>query len=216
MKYTQEKLRVMLVDDHRVLNEGMTTLLNATGDMRVCGTAGNLEEAFAVFKKANPDVVLLDLNLGANQSGFTFLEKIKPTSPRVRVIVVSTFDDETFRGHARLLGADDYIAKGASFNEIVSAIRHVVRADPVRPGAAMPSQTSVQERRSALFNSLSGNEKRVVELLLEGRSQKEIGAEIGITPSTVGTYVQRARDKFGAKSVAHLVSIIESVIPEVK
>lgn len=215
MKETSGKIRVMLVDDHRVLTESLAALLKAEGDLHVCGVAGNLAEAEAVFKKARPDVVLLDLNLGADESGFTFLQKVKASALMVRVVIVSTFDGETFRSHARSLGADDYVAKGASTAEIVAAIRGAVRRNPVRPGGTAASADGAEGRRR-IFEGLSDSERKVVKYLTEGLSQKEIAAEMDVSASTVGTYVQRARDKFGARSLAHLVSIVESVIAEGK
>lgn len=209
MKKDKDKICVMIVDDHRVLAESLSTLLGSEPGIRVCGNAANLAEADALLSAKNPDVILLDLNLGENESGFTLLEKVKATRPEIRVVVVSTYDGETFRGHAALLGADDYVPKGSAASEIVAAIRHAVSSDPVRPGGESFAKTALQRHRCELFAALSPSEKRTLNLLVSGLSQKEIGARMGISASTVGTYVQRARDKFNARSLAHLISIVE-------
>lgn len=208
------KLNVMVVDDHRVLTESLSVFLNATPDMRVCAVAENLTNAFAAVEKSSPDVILLDIDLGGGESGFTLLEKVKATRPGVRVVMVSTFDGEMYRRMAQVMGADDYIAKGASISEIVDAIRNSMRRDAARPVGSMVVSQSRKEAMEKIFGSLSENERRVVRMLGSGLSQKEIAASIGITASTVGTYVQRARDKFGARSVPHLVSIVEGIISE--
>lgn len=211
MKDDFDKIRVMLVDDHRVLTESLEVLLKASGDISVCGSAANLAEAFEMFSKKRPDVVLLDLNLGANESGFTFLTKAKAEEPETRVVILSTLEGDTFRSHARSLGADDYVAKGSTTAEIVAAIRAVYRRDSARPGG-VSAPAAAQAGRNAVYNHLSSSERRVLEYLTAGLSQKEIAVRTNVSASTVGTYVQRMREKFGARSVAHLVSMAETVI----
>ncbi len=207
-----EKLKVMIVDDHRVLAESLSALLGAEPGIRICGTAGNLAEAESVFARTKPDVILLDLNLGENESGFSLLEKVKAANPGVRVIIVSTYDGETFRSHASQLGADDYVAKGAAASEIIAAIRHAASSDSARPGAYAPAGAS-DARRRALYEGLSPSERKTLLLLTEGYSQKEIAHQMGVSASTVATYVQRSREKFGARSLVHLISIAETVVP---
>jgi DNA-binding NarL/FixJ family response regulator len=192
------KIHVLLVDDHACMVWGLSRLLAEEPDLTVVGTASCLREAECELVGKRPDVVVLDLRLGNNESGFTFVQRAKALLPDVKIIVFSTYDGEIYRRHAEGLGVHGYVAKA---EEIAVLKREIFRV------ARRVGRTSGGPGFGTAMKMLSQSEAQVLKGLAQGLSQKEVAGEIGVSPSTVATHVQRAREKLGVRSIFEMMNL---------
>jgi len=186
-------IRVAIVDDHPVVREGTAALLGAQDGLEVVGTASSLEEAATLVAKTAIDVLLLDIRLGSD-SGLRLLSDGAGTV-RPAVIVLTAYDYPQYAEAALRLGAAGFVLKTAPLSELLDAIRRAAAgglAFGVRPGAASAG--------------LSSRELDVVRLVVEGRSNDEIGVALGIGSKTVETYLRRLFERFGTGSRTELAT----------
>lgn len=195
-------IRVLLVDDHPCVIAGLMRLFEGDPRILVVGSAACLQEAETELVGKAPDVLLLDLKLG-DESGFTFVPRAKELLPTVKIIVHSTYDDEIYRRHADSVGVNAYVAKSEDVEVLKEAICRAGRGAEA-DGASHPA--------GAALKKLSQAEAQVLRCLAEGLSQKEVAVELGISPSTVATHVQRAKEKMGVRSVSQLFPLAGLVL----
>jgi DNA-binding NarL/FixJ family response regulator len=196
-------IRVAIVDDHPVVRQGIGALLGSHPDLAVVGAAGTVDEAIDLLAREAIDVLLLDIRLGAD-SGLRFLDAAagarlasddpaRPATPAV--VVLSAYDYPQYAEAALRLGAAGYVVKSAPLEELVDAIRRAAAggmAFGVRPGRSRPR--------------VSPRELDVVRLVVEGRSNDEIGAELGIGVKTVETHLRRMFERFTVASRTELAA----------
>jgi DNA-binding NarL/FixJ family response regulator len=192
-------IRVGIVDDHPVVRQGIAALLDAQPDLEVVGGAGTISEAEALLEAESVDVLLLDIRLGT-ESGLHFLDRAMPGSGasgpgRPAVVVLSAYDYPQYSEAAFRLGAAGFVVKSAPLEELVGAIRRAVT------GAAASG-----ERRRSSRTRVSPRELDVVRLVVEGRSNDEIGAGLGIGVKTVETHLRRLFERFELVSRAELAA----------
>jgi DNA-binding NarL/FixJ family response regulator len=193
-------IRVGIVDDHPVVRQGIGALLDGQPDLEVVGGAGTIGEAAALLEEESVDVLLLDIRLGT-ESGLRFLDRAGkdasgtsgPGGPAV--VVLSAYDYPQYSEAAFRLGAAGFVVKSAPLEELVGAIRHAA-AGGFESGARRPrSRTRVSPR-----------ELDVVRLVVEGRSNDEIGAALGIGVKTVETHLRRLFERFELVSRTELAA----------
>jgi len=185
-------IRVAIVDDHPVVRDGTAALLERQEGIEVVGTADSVEDAERLIDRAQIDVLLLDIRLGAD-SGLKLLERV-PVERRPAVVIVSAYDYPQYAEAALRLGAVGFVLKSAPVRELVDAIRRAAAgglAFQVRPGHAL---------------RLSPRELEVVRLVVEGRSNDEIGATLGIGVKTVETHLHRLFTRFDVRSRTELAA----------
>lgn len=192
-------IRLLLIDDHECMLLGLSRLLAEAAEMRVVGIASCLLDAETELLKKKPDVVVLDIQLKGDESGFSFIPRAKALVPGIKIVIFSTFASEAHRRLGQLLGVDGYVAKGENMSVLVTTIRK-----SVFPQARHDEMTC---KTIGIRKGLSQSEERIFSGLSQGMSQKEVAATIGVSPSTVATHVQRAKEKLGAKSVAQLLAL---------
>ena len=191
-----QPIRVAVVDDHPVVREGTAALLGAQAGLEVVGTASSLEEAADLMRATDIDVVLLDIRLGTD-SGLSLLSSARDR-PLPAIVVVTAYDYPQYADAALRLGAAGFVLKTAPMAELVDAIRRAAAgglAFSRRPstGAGAPVR-------------LSGREHEVVRLVVDGRSNDEIGAALGIGSKTVETHLRRLFDRVGVASRTELAT----------
>jgi len=177
------KIGVLVVDDHPIMRLGVAAIINAQSDMKVCGQAGSGEEAVKMFKKFRPDVTLMDLRLPA-MSGLEALKAIRQEDGHARCIVLTTYEGDEDIHQALAAGAMGYIIKGMSHETLVDALRRVQAGIRFLPP---PVARSLADRTPN--SDLSPREREVLSLMVHGRSNREIAAELGITEATVKCHV---------------------------
>ncbi len=193
-----EKIKVLLVDDHAVVRAGLRTLLSNEPDISIVGEAKDGIEAIAKAGEVKPDVILMDIFM-PRCSGLEAVLKIKqdPQSPRVLILTVSEREQDLFQ--ALRLGADGYLLKSATINEVAEAIRRTFAGEgQLSPG--MASRLMAEFRRKASRPELSVRELEVLELLAEGLPDAEIASKLFISVSTVRTYLHRLLEKLHLKN----------------
>ncbi|MBO0860355.1 MAG: response regulator transcription factor [Chloracidobacterium sp.] len=176
-------IRVILVDDHPVVRFGLAAIIGLQPDMTVVAEAGSGEEACAVCSRHASDVVLMDLRL-PGLSGVEAIRAIRNSHPSPRFIVLTTYDGDEDIHKALEAGAQAYILKGMSHNELVNAIRMVHSGLKYIPPSV---SKSLAERPP--HSELSARELEVLELIVKGHSNREIGEALGISEATVKWHV---------------------------
>jgi DNA-binding NarL/FixJ family response regulator len=177
------KISVLVVDDHPIMRLGVAAIINAQGDMKVCGQAGSGEEAVTLFKKSRPDITLLDLRLPA-MSGLQALRVIRQEDPHARCIVLTTYEGDEDIHQALAAGAMGYIIKGMSHETLVDALRRVHAGTRFLPP---PVARSLADRTPN--SDLSPREREVLALMVHGKSNREIATALEITEATVKCHV---------------------------
>jgi DNA-binding NarL/FixJ family response regulator len=185
-------IRVAIVDDHPVVREGTAALLDAQPGLRMVGTAASLDEAVPLLDRAAVDVLLLDIRLGT-ESGLALLTG---DVPRPAVVVLTAYDYPQYAAAALRLGASGFVVKTAPVAELVDAIRT----------AAAGGLAYGRKPDPAAAAPLSRREIEVVRLVIDGKSNDEIGAALGITTKTVEGHLRRLFERLAVQSRTELAT----------
>lgn len=197
-----ETIRVILVDDHTLVREGVRVLLQAAPDIAVVGEAENGDAALELARRAMPDVVLLDLDM-PGRNGEAVLAELRSELPEVRVLILTMYPEQTRLVPLLTAGARGYLSKEAASRELVEAVRVVAAGEVyVRPAVARLLASAVAPRGAAVsardrFRTLSDREATVLRLVAEGYSGAEIARQLGLSTKTVDAYKHRIHDKLG-------------------
>ena len=204
-----DKLRILLIDDHAVVREGLKALVNAQPDMEVVGEASDGRSALALAREARPDVAVVDVSM-PGPGGAETTEQLKRSLPAIKVLALSVHED---KGYLRLLleaGASGYALKRAAAGELIHAIRVVASGglylDPTLAGKVVGRLVRRPSARESIqVEPLSDRENDVVLGLARGYSLKEIAARLQLSVKTVETYKARSLEKLGLRSRADIV-----------
>lgn len=185
-------IRVMLVDDHPVVREGLRGMLEAEPDLTVVGEAGSGEEAVARVASVAPDVILMDLRMG-NLDGVGATERILAGDAKAKVVVLTTYETDADILRAVEAGASGYLLKDASRADLANAVRAAARGETVL--APSVAGRLVNQVRRPATQSLSGREVEVLALVAKGLTNADIGRALHISEATVKTHLLRAFGK---------------------
>lgn len=202
------EIRILVVEDHAIVREGLRAILETEHGLSVVGQAADGKEALERFRELRPDVTLLDIHF-PNDSGLDILREIRAASPSARVLMISTFDHDEDVFKAFQLGAKGYILKDVERSEVVAAIRAVQdgrKVIPVWAGSKLAERAQTDE--------LSDRELEVLQLLAEGRANKEIAAKLGVSEGTVKAHFGHVFEKMGVsdRTQALLVALRRGLI----
>lgn len=198
-------IRLVIVDDHPVVRRGLRETLAAERDFSVVAEAGLPHEALAQLDAHICDVVLLDLSL-PGRGGLDLLSQILRRHAHVRVLIVSTHEESTHAVRAIRAGAAGYVAKTSAPEDLVKAVRAVVRHGLyLTPSVAAALARHAQGGAGPPLEQLSNREHEVLRLLAAGRSISEIGDQLALSVKTISTYRSRIAQKLGVRTTADLV-----------
>ncbi|WP_306999501.1 MadR family response regulator transcription factor [Amycolatopsis thermophila] len=202
----ERTLKIVLVDDHAIVRQGLRSILEREDDITVIGEAATAAEARAVVERTRPDIVLLDLKLstGSNTEGLEICSELTSRYPDLGVLVLTTFLDDALVVEAIHRGARGYVIKDVDTTGLVSSIRAVARNESAfdsRSASAM-----VRSIRTAPEEPvLTSREQGVLELLARGLSNRDIGSRLFISETTVKFHVRNIMRKIDASSRAEVV-----------
>jgi two-component system NarL family response regulator len=184
-------IRILVVEDHHVVRQGLVALLKTVPDVEVVAEAGDGQRAVELFREHRPDITIMDLRL-PKMSGVEAITAVRREFPSARVIVLTTFDGDEDIYRALQAGARGYLLKDMFGEELIDAIR-TVHAGRQRIPAAVAQRLA--ERMGG--PNLTARELEVLKCIVGGRSNKEIGSELSITEATVKTHVNNILSKLG-------------------
>ena len=184
-------IKVLVADDHEVVRSGLASLLKDS-EIDIVAEASSGEEAVQKTLKHHPDVVLLDIRM-PDSDGLTALERIRTESPETKVVMLSTYDNPTYVARSVALGACDYVLKGSSRKELISAITAAAKGESPSKVGEMRKVASTMARRPTTSDEdipLTNREAQVLRHVALGLSNREIGRSLGISIETVKEHVQ--------------------------
>jgi two-component system, NarL family, response regulator len=201
MRTDSSQIRILTVDDHALLREGIAALLNTEADMKLVAEASNGQQAIEMFRLHCPDVTLMDLQM-PTLNGIEAIIAIRSEFPSARIIVLTTYSGDIQVLRALKAGARAYILKGHVHRELLDTIR-VVHAGQKR----IPPEVAVELADHAAEEELTSREIDVLRLIATGSANKEIAGQLSIAEETVKSHVTKILAKLGANDRTHAVMI---------
>jgi two-component system, NarL family, invasion response regulator UvrY len=198
--------RVLLVDDHAVVRQGLKQVLAEALPDATFGDAGNADEALRMVRTANWDIVVLDMSL-PGKSGIELLKELRAAHPRLPVLVLSMHPEEQFAIRALKAGAAGYVTKRTAARDVVAAVRKVLSGGRY-VSASLAERLAAQTQAGSVeapHETLSDREYQVFRLLAMGKTVKQIGKELDLSPQTVSTHRTHILEKMGLESNAELI-----------
>jgi DNA-binding NarL/FixJ family response regulator len=205
-------IRVLIVDDHAVVREGIRHVLSTDEGLEVVGEASDGGEALVLVDRFHPDVVVLDLSM-PGISGLEVVAKLRTDVPDTKVLVLSIHDQDEYVLESLRAGAHGYLRKDSSPAEIRSAIRRVFEGgsvfspDVARQISSALQNERAQEERQQKIAQLSAREREVLVEIAKGATSKEIAGRLGISPRTVESHREALTRKLGIRGVAGLTRL---------
>lgn len=204
-------IRLLIIDDHEMVREGLKAMLSAEPDFAIVGDAANAEQAFALIERLRPDIILLDIRLPGT-SGIEVCRTVTERYPETAVIILTTFTDESLVAQCIQAGARGFIVKDIERFDLKRSIRAVARGE-----AAIDSKAAVavlaQLRRAPQNNNepapdpLSSQQIVILRLVAQGLSSREIAARLYLSENTVKGYVQEILHRLGVKNRTEAVMV---------
>jgi DNA-binding NarL/FixJ family response regulator len=204
-----QKIKVLLVDDHPLVREGLVNLISQQADLQICGEAGNEPQALELVRTVQPDVAIVDISLETG-SGIELIKSIKAMFPAVTVLVLSMHDESLYAERALRAGARGYIMKREAAKKVIEAIRCVLAgqlyvSDKV---AALMAEKFVEGRPAATaspIEQLSNRELEVFHLLGLGHNTRQIADHLHVGFKTVQAYCARIKEKLKLANATELL-----------
>jgi DNA-binding NarL/FixJ family response regulator len=201
--------RILVVDDHPLVREGLATRIAHQQDMEVCGEADSLNEALAQVKATSPNLVIIDIRL-TDSHGIDLIKEIHSRWPGVKMLVVSAYDESLYAERALRAGADGYINKRELQDNVIVALRTVLdgrcylspRMTQQLVGQAIGSKNS---RDHDPITRLSDREMEVFQLIGRGKTSSEIAQQLHLSAHTIDTHREKIRHKLGLKNSVKLM-----------
>lgn len=194
-----DSLHVLIADDHPIFRNGMRALLTSVPDIEVVGEATTGDEAVNLACTLQPDVILMDLQMPGGISGIEATRGILDTSPHIRILVVTMFEDDDSVFAALRAGARGYLLKGASPNEMVRAIQAVASGEaifsPTIAQRLIDFFASPRQKTVPIFPDLTDREREILTLIVQGHSNQEIAAHLVLSLKTVRNHVSNIFSK---------------------
>jgi len=216
-------IRILVVDDHSVVRQGIIALLEDEEDIIIAGEASDGDEVADMISKVRPDVILLDLTM-PRMSGIEVIKQVVPIHPKVRILIFSMHNNPDYILSAVLNGASGYLQKDTSRDEILAAVRSVAKGELYFPPHAAsiiiknlinqvvkvpePEITEEEIPESSIWKIITPREQQILKCLTEGMSSKEIAEHFDISSNTVANQRASIMKKANVKNTAELISLV--------
>src|SRR5712691_688357 len=215
----EQKITVFLLDDHEVVRRGVAELLAAEPDLQVVGEAATAAEALARAPAVRPDVAVLDVRL-PDGDGITVCRELRSRLPQLRCLMLTSFDDDDALFDAIMAGAAGYVLKQIRGSDLVGAVRTVASGESLldpQATARVLDRMRDQSRRSDPLSALTGQERKILELIGEGLTNRQIGERMFLAEKTVKNYVSALFAKLGmerrTQAAAYAARVFEDPRP---
>jgi NarL family two-component system response regulator LiaR len=199
-------IRVMLVDDHQMVRNGLSTFLLVHDDLELVGEANNGEQALVMFERVRPDVVLMDLKM-PRMDGVEATRALIARDPELRIIALTSFKEESLVQEALDAGAIGYLLKDIDADDLADAIRAAHRGEPTLAPEAAWVLFKASRRGPEIGDDLTEREREVLALIVEGATNPEIAEQLIISRSTVKTHVSNILSKLGVSTRTEAASL---------
>jgi DNA-binding NarL/FixJ family response regulator len=204
------KARILLVDDHPIVREGLVSLINRQEDMVICGQEGEVDRAIKALEELNPDLVIVDISLGGS-SGIELIKSIKTRRPKLPVLALSMHDESLYAERALRAGAYGYVMKREATEKLLSAVRRLLNG-----GVCVSDFVTKSIVRRAVDgtldapdhspgNQLSDRELQVFQMIGLGLGTREIAKELSLSVKTVETHCTHIKQKLNVKNSTLLI-----------
>ncbi|MCA9024322.1 MAG: response regulator transcription factor [Planctomycetaceae bacterium] len=193
--------QILIVDDHPIVREGYEQMISRHADLEVCAVAADTMDALRLCERAEPDLAIIDLSLKGG-SGLELCKQVKSRFPRITTLVISMHDEQLYAERALRAGALGYVNKADSTRHLINAIRHVLKGKLFLSEAMndrLLNRMVGHEGRPEMsaIESLSDRELQVFELLGEGKTVRDIAAQLKLSPKTIESYRENLKTKLG-------------------
>jgi DNA-binding NarL/FixJ family response regulator len=197
-------IRVLLVDDHEMVRAGLRALLRKAADLQIVGEVGTMAEALEAAARLRPEVVLMDLRL-PDGSGIEACREIRSELPEVRVLILTSYSDEQAAMATIMAGAAGYLLKDIGHEALLRAIRDAAAGNRI-----LDSKLSARVgRKMERLDALAPQERRILALVVEGKTNKEIGAALSLSDKTVKNYLSNAFQKLNVTRRSQAAALYE-------
>ena len=198
-------IRILLADDHSLVRQGFSMILEAQPDMQIVGQAGNGREAVDLAAKLRPDVVVMDVAM-PELNGIEATRRIIEASPRIRVLALSMHKDSVYVREVLRAGARGYLLKDSGDADLVAAVRAVAQGDGyLSPGVSDSVLSDYRRHVTDPLDLLSSREREVLQMIAEGKTNKEIANSLNLSVYTVEAHRGRIMEKLNLHSTSELV-----------
>ncbi|MBX5449614.1 response regulator [Thermogemmatispora sp.] len=203
-------IRLLIVDDHEMVREGLKAMLVSEPDFEIVGEASNAEQAMTLVERLHPDIILLDVRL-PGVSGVALCRQVCERYPEIGVIIVTTYTDENLVAECLQAGARGYIVKDIERFDLKRSIRAVARGeaaiDPKAAVAVLAHLRRTPVRQEPAPEPLSAQQLVILRLIAQGLSSREIAAKLYLSENTVKSYVQEILHRLGVKNRTEAVMV---------
>jgi DNA-binding NarL/FixJ family response regulator len=196
-----QTIRILVVDDHPVLREGLAAMIESQADMTLIAEAATGRDAIKLFKLHRPDVTIMDLRL-PDMNGIEAIVAIRQSSPQARVVVLTTYLGDVQAGRALMAGAQAFLLKATLRTDLLDTIRAVHKGQ-----RRVPAEVASEMAEYAADDSLTPREVEVLEQVASGNSNKQVAERLSISEDTVKAHMRNVLGKLGANDRTHAVTI---------
>jgi len=201
----KKKIRVLLADDHKMVRQGFRLILNSQEDMEVVGEAGNGHEAIELARTLRPDVLVMDVTM-PELNGIEATRRIRDISPLIRVLALSVHRESVYVREIIRAGAEGYLLKESADQELLASVRAVARGNSyMSPEVSGAILKDYRRHATNPLDVLSAREREILQLIAEGKTNKDIATLLGLSIYTVDGHRTRIMDKLDLHSVGELV-----------
>lgn len=202
------KNRILIIDDHVMVREGVAEIIKHEPDLDVCGTATTANEGLQAVKKLQPDLVLVDITL-PGKNGIEFIKDARVLYPDLRILVMSMHDESLYADRVLRAGGRGYIRKQEGGDKLIEAMRQVLRGEiavSARMTGRLLETFSGRKKMDSPLENLSDRELEVFQLIGQGKTMKQIADDLHLSPKTIEVHRSHIREKLRIASAAELIS----------
>ncbi len=205
-KKGKKKTKILIVEDHPVVRQGLTGLINCAGGLLVCGEADNAREAMLSVEKLNPDLVIVDISL-KSRSGLELIKDINVQRPDLPILVLSVHDESIYAERVLRAGARGYVMKQEAAELVIAAVRHVLSGEIYLSDDMTKKilHRFVKTKNNSPSQLFSDRELEIFELLGRGLNTHQIAEKLNLSKRTIDTYQIRIKEKLNIRTSMEMV-----------